>query len=98
MNSGVCGSHESLAPCALAEWNVKHVRGPVVPQLGFLVTGTEHRVNPLRNRELVDDHSHVPSACRRATSAVTLPSGRRVEVSSNSRLIMAGRWSPKSNF
>ncbi len=35
-------------------------------------------------------HSHVPSACRRATSAVTVPSGRRVEVSART-LISEGK-------
>src|SRR5262249_42369436 len=42
--------------------------------------------------------SHVPSACRRATSEDTLPSDERVEVRARSPLRRAGRCGPNSYF
>src|SRR5215472_1390026 len=43
-------------------------------------------------------HNQVPSFCRRAISAVTMPSGRRVEVRAKSPQTIASRCSPIWNF
>ena len=42
--------------------------------------------------------SQVPSGCWRATSAVTVPSGRRVDVSANPPAMTGSCWLPSWNL
>jgi hypothetical protein len=63
----------------------------VVPQIGFSLSTQTNGSTRYAMANWSMTQSHVPSPCRRAISAVTLPSGRRVEVSAKSPLIVAGR-------